>query len=213
MREFIYYSKTARTSGNFDLNDLMKAGRMDIACQIAIMAFFLSHKIRQDVKLHMIFDGGPDPPKHLELFPGENIEKQEGTSPRFGQIKERIDISKKDVAGLFKKMLYKYKRGIKNEIAPGYSIEKKSFERVIEELAEQGKEIYLMDNKGENIRELKDKKLENAVFIIGDQDGIPNDKLKKLKRIGIKKISIGNKTYFASQVITIIQNEIDRRED
>jgi tRNA (pseudouridine54-N1)-methyltransferase len=203
MREFLYYSKHARTSGNFDLNYLMKAGRMDIACQIAIMAFFLSHKIRQDVKLHMIFDGGPDPPKHLELFPGENIEKQ----------KERIDISKKDVAGLLKKMLYKYKQGMKNEIAPGYSIEKKSFERVIEELYEQGKEIYLMDDNGKDIRELKDKKIENAVFIIGDQDGLPNEKLRKLKRLGIKKISIGNKTYFASQVVTIIQNELDRRED
>src|SRR4030042_2814293 len=142
MREFIYYSKTARTSGNFDLSNLMKAGRMDIACQIAIMAFFLSHKIREDVKLHLVFDGAPDPPKHLELFPGWNIEKNT----------ERIDISKKDVAGLLKKMLYKYKQGIKNEIAPGYSIEKKSFEKVIEELHEQGKEIYLMNDNGKDIR-------------------------------------------------------------
>jgi tRNA (pseudouridine54-N1)-methyltransferase len=203
MREFVYYSKNARTSGNFDLSDLMKAGRMDIACQIAIMAFFLSHKLRDDVKLHLIFDGGPDPPKHLELYPGKNIEEKG----------ERIDISKKDVAGLLKKMLYKYKQGMKNEIAPGYSIEKKSFEKVIEELYEGGKEIYLMDDNGKDIRELKNKKLENAVFIIGDQDGLPRDKLKKLKRIGINKISIGNKTYFASQVVTIIQNELDRRED
>ncbi len=203
MREFIYYSKHARTSGNFDLRDLMKAGRMDIACQIAIMSFFLSHKLREDAKLHLVFDGSPDPPKHLELFPGENIEKKG----------ERIDISKKDVAGLIKKMLYKYKPGIKNEIAPGYCIEKKSFEKVIEELNSEGKEIYLMDDNGKDIRELKDKDLKNAVFIIGDQDGLPREKLKLLKKIGIKKISIGNKTYFASQVVTIIQNEIDRRED
>ena len=201
MREFLYYSKHARTSGNFDLSDLMKAGRMDIACQIAIMAFFLSHKIRQNVKLHLLFDGGPDPPKHLELYPGENIEKQG----------ERIDISKKDVAGLLKKMLYKYKPGIKHEIAPGYTIEKKSFEKVIEELYEEGKDIYLLDDRGKDIREIKDKKLKNAVFIIGDQDGLPNEKMRKLKRLGIKKVSVGNKTYFASQVTTIIQNELDRR--
>jgi len=203
MREFLYYSKNARTSGNFDLSDLMKAGRMDIACQIAIMAFFLSHKLRDDVKLHLIFDGGPDPPKHLELSPGRNIEAKG----------ERVDISKKDVAGLLKKMLYKYKKGLKNEIAPGYSIEKKSFEKVIEELSEQGKEIYLMDDNGEDIREIKDKEIKNAVFIVGDQDGLPKDKLKNLKRVGIKKLSVGNKTYFASQVITIVQNELDRRED
>ncbi len=202
MREFIYYSKTARTSGNFDLNDLMKAGRMDIACQIVIMSFFLSHKLRDDVKLHLLFDGGPDPPKHLELFPGKNME--EGG--------ERIDLSKKDVAGLLKKMLYKYKQGMKNEIAPGYSIEKKSFEKVVEGLYEEGKEVYLMDDDGKDIRDLKQKEIKNAVFIIGDQDGIPREKLRGLKRIGVKKVSVGNKTYFASQVITLIQNEIDRKE-
>lgn len=52
---------------------------------------------------------------------------------------------------------------------------------------EQGKEIYLMDDKGKDIREIKDKKMENAVFIVGDQDGLPSEKLKKLKRLGIKK--------------------------
>jgi tRNA pseudouridine-54 N-methylase len=97
MREFVYYSKNARTSGNFDLTDLMKAGRMDIACQITIMAFFVSHHTREDVKLHLIFDGGPDPPKHIEMFPGKNFIEDE---------KNRIDISKKDVAGLIKKILY-----------------------------------------------------------------------------------------------------------
>ena len=71
MREFIYYSKIARTSGNFDLKNLMRAGRMDIACQIVIMTFFTSHNLRPNTKLHLIFDGSPDPPKHLELFPGE----------------------------------------------------------------------------------------------------------------------------------------------
>ena len=203
MREFIYYSKNARTSGNFDLTSLMKAGRMDIACQITIMAFFVSHAIRDDVKLHLIFDGPPDPPKHLEMFPGKNM--------RFADISGKIDISKKDVAGLIKKMLYKYKKGEKREISPGYSIEKKSLIKVIEELIEQGKEIYIMERKGKDIRDFKEKGLENAVFIIGDQDGIPKQELKRLKKMGIKKISVGRQMYFASQTITLIQNELDRQ--
>ena len=64
MREFIYYSKNAKTTGNFNVNNLMKAGRMDIACQIVIMSFFVSHHMRDDVKLHLVFDGAPDAPKH-----------------------------------------------------------------------------------------------------------------------------------------------------
>ncbi len=200
MREFVYYSKSARTSGNFDLTNLMKAGRMDIACQIIIMAFFVSHHTREDVKLHLIFEGGPDPPKHLEMFPGKNF---------MADDKKRIDISKKDVASLIKKLLYKYKKGEKKEVVPGYFIEKKGLSALLKELKEEGKEIYLLDKRGTDIRDKK--KLDNCVFVIGDQEGIPKYELKKLKKIGIEKISVGRQMYFASQTVTIIHNELDRR--
>lgn len=196
MREFIYFSGKARTSGNWD--NLMEAGRMDIACHVLINAFFLSHRIREDTRLHMIFYGMPDPPKHLEFLPNNKL----------GDVEKRIDISKKDVAGLIKRMLYKYKEGIKNEIAPGYWIEKKSLFAVIDELKEQGKEIYVLDAKGEDIRKIKIDK--TPVFLLGDHDGLPGKELKRLKRIAIP-VSIGNKTYFASQVVTIVNNELDRR--
>lgn len=200
MREFVYYSKNAATSGNFDLQDLMRAGRMDIVCNIVIMSFFVSHHMRQDVKLHLIFNGPPDAPKHLEMFPGKNL----------GNIENKIDISKKDVAGLLKKMLYKCKKGIKNEIAPGYWIEKKSFSQLAGELADEGKALYILDKRGEDIRKINLEK--NAVFILGDQDGIPKQEMKKIKNLDIKKISLGSVTYFASQALTILQNELDRRE-
>lgn len=199
MRHFIYYSKTAKTTGNFRTDDLMKAGRMDIACQMVIMAFFVSHSMRDDVVLHLIFDGGSDPPKHLELFPGANQSE-----------KNKIEISKKDIAGLIKKMLYKYKKGEKNEVAPGYFIEKKSLIKVVEELIDSGKEVYVLDRKGEDVREVKD--LSESVFILGDQDGIPKRESKTLKELGAKKISVGNQMYFASQTLTILQNELDRRD-
>jgi tRNA (pseudouridine54-N1)-methyltransferase len=204
MREFIYYSEHARTSGNFDVNNLMKAGRMDIACQFIIMSLFVSNHMREDVKLHLIFNGPPDAPKHLEMFPGENLQSND--------VKDRIEISKKDIVGLIKKMLYKCKKEKKTEVAKGYSIEKKSFIDVVEELKEQGKEIYLLDRRGEDIRELKDNQLKDAVFIIGDHEGIPKHELKKLKKLGIEKISIGRPVYFASQTTIIIHNELDRRE-
>ena len=55
MREFVYFSQSARTSGNFDTNDLMKAGRMDIAIHSFIQGVFLSHSFRKDMKFHFIF--------------------------------------------------------------------------------------------------------------------------------------------------------------
>ncbi|MEA3329357.1 MAG: tRNA (pseudouridine(54)-N(1))-methyltransferase TrmY [Nanoarchaeota archaeon] len=202
MRDFIYFSNKARTSGNFSTSDLMKAGRMDIAIHVLINAFFLSHKIRTDTKLHLIFNGPPSPPAHLELFPGNVIPE---TGKQAG--KNQPDISKKDVANLIKKMLYKLHKE-KTEVWPGYTIEKKSLFKTIDQLIEEGKEIYILDAKGEDIRKIKLKN--NSVFVLADQDGFPKKELKKLKTLGTP-IRVGKQTYFASQVITIVNNEIDRQ--
>lgn len=187
MREFIYFSAKARTSGNFG-DDLMKAGRMDIACNVVISALFLSHKLREDVHLHLVFHGPPNVPMHLEFI-----------------ANERMPISKKDIAGLIKRMLYKC-RDEKKEIFPGCFIEKKSLSGVLKELESNGKRIIILDTRGEALRKAN---LENCVFLIGDHDGLPEKELKRYK----EKVSIGKKTYFASHVFVIIHNELDLREE
>jgi tRNA (pseudouridine54-N1)-methyltransferase len=191
MRTFVYFSSQARTSGNFSVDHLMDAGRMDIAMHVIINAFFLSHRLRDDVNLHLVFYGAPDPPKHIEI-----------------QIKEETKLSKKDVGNLIKKVLYKYKQGRRTEAVPGCFVEKKSFLKVIEQLISEGKEIFILDKEGENLRKVKIS--DNSVFVIGDQNGFPKKELKRLKKTS-KTISVGPNMYFASQVVTILNNEIDLR--
>jgi len=190
MREFLYYSKNAVTAGNLIQDDLMKAGRMDIVCNVIISVFFISNEMRDDVRLHLIFDGGPNNPRHLVL-----------------ESNKDMPISKKNVAGLIKRMLYKAKdeEGLK-EIFPGGFIEKKGFEAVVKELDKNGKNILLLEKKGGDIRDINLKG--NEVFIVGDQDGFPSEKRKFLKRID--KVNVGPKILFASQVVTLINNELDR---
>jgi len=191
MREFIYYSRSAVTAGNMIKDNLMQAGRMDIVCNVIISVFFISNKMRDDVKLHLIFDGPPHAPRHLVL-----------------ESNEEMPISKKNVAGLIKRMLYKAKNeeGLR-EICPGCSIERKSFEKLIKDLDKDGKDVLLLDGKGVDIREANLDK--NPVFIIGDHEGFPKEKKKFLKKID--KISVGPKVLFASQVFTILHNEVDRK--
>jgi tRNA pseudouridine-54 N-methylase len=170
----------------------MEAGRMDIAIHSIIQALFLSKSYRENVKMHLVFYGMPDPPKHLEI-----------------QVKDGTPISKKDIGNLIKKMLYKYKEGQKNEVFPGCFIEKKSFLKVVEELEDNGSKILVLDKKGDDIRKAEIK--DNCVFVLGDQEGLPKKELKRLKEIATP-VSVGNKMYFASQVIAIVNNELDRRE-
>lgn len=196
MREFIFFSNQARTSGNFDVKHLMDAGRMDIAVHVLIHTFFISHKLREDTRLHMIFNGPPDPPKHIMIFPQGR--KTTGS----------ITISKKDVANLIRKMLFKYKPGKKIIVEEGYEIEKKSLFKVVDELIDEGKELYVLDAKGEDIRNIRIT--ENPVFILGDSSGFSSKELKKLKTKATP-VSVGNMTYFASQVVILVNNELDRR--
>ncbi|UCD20672.1 MAG: hypothetical protein JSW08_02770 [archaeon] len=190
MREFVYFSSKATTSGNF--RDLKKAGRMDIVCHTVIMSFFVSNAIRGDVKLHLIFYGKPDPPRHLELQITE---------------KNRKFFSKKDISGLIQRMLYKYKRGKRIEAFPSCFIEKKSFLDVAQWLAKK-KTVYFLDKKGQDLREARIDK--DSVFILGDHEGIPKKEKRVLEKFA-KGISLGNVTYFASQSLAILQNELDRR--
>ncbi len=199
MREFIYYSRTAPTSGNSIGEDLQKAGRIDIAIHVVIASFFLSHKIRTDTKLHLLFAGMPDPPKHLELQPV--------TEGKTGL--DKIYLAKKDVSGVLKKMLYKYRPGMKHEVFPGFWIEKKGFLELVKELTASGRHVYILDPKGEDIRTVEIK--EDPIFILGDHKGLPLKELKRLKQISTP-VTIGPKVYFASQTVAVVNNELDRRE-
>ena len=192
MREFIYFSSKASTTGNF--KDLKDAGRMDIVCHFVINSFFVSNAIRPEVRLHLIFYGQPDPPRHIILEINE---------------KNKEFVSKKDVAGLIKKMLYKYKRGQRTEVFDSCFIERKNFLEVMNDLKKEGKEIYLLDLKGESLRNVKSD-LKKAVFVLGDHEGIPKQEKKEIEKIA-KMISLGKVMYFASQSLTVLQNELDLR--
>ena len=192
MKHFIYFSKEGTTSGKvLSQGNLMKAGRIDIAIHSFIQAVYLSNGFREDVTFHFVLYGMPDPPKHIEIT-----------------VKDEAQISKKDVANLIKKLLYKYKQGEKREVLPGCFIEKKTLENLVDELIENEIECFILDKKGESIREIEIPK--ECAFILGDQDGIPKHEMKRLKKL-LTKVSVGPHIYFASQTVAVVNNELDIR--
>ncbi len=192
MKHFIYFSKEGTTSGKvISQGNLMKAGRIDIAIHSFIQAIYLSNDFRKDVTFHFILYGMPDPPKHIEII-----------------VKEESVISKKDIAKTLKILLYKYKLGEKREVLPGCFVEKKTFPNLIKELTKKGIKCFTLDKKGKSIREIKIPK--ECAFIIGDQDGLPKKELKYIKDY-LTPISVGPHVYFASQVVAVVNNELDVR--
>jgi len=187
MREFVYFSRKAWTTGNF--KDLMKAGRLDIACHFVIHSFFISNARRENVVLHLFFYGPPDPPKHIEIY-------------------SNASLSKKDVADIIRRALFKYKPGKRIQALEGVFVEKKSLIEFLEEKKKE-KNIYLLDPRGEKIEKISMD--ENSVFVIGDHKGLPLKEKKRIKRIA-KTISLGEKVYFASQALIILQYILDRKK-
>lgn len=193
MKHFIYFSKNGVTSGKaMSDGNLMKAGRMDIAIHSLIQGIFLSHDFRKDVTFHFVLYGMPDPPKHIEI-----------------NVNDETPISKKDVGNLIKKILYKYRAGKKTEVFSGCFVEKKSLTNVLDELLEKKVKVFILDKKGDSLRNINIPK--NCAFILGDQDGIQKKDLKYLKKY-LMPVSVGPHTYFASQTIAIVNNELDMRE-
>lgn len=191
MKHFVYFSAKGATSGKALSGDLMKAGRLDIAIHSFIQAVFLSHGFRKDVTFHFCLYGMPDPPKHIEITVNDNT-----------------PISKKDVAKLIQKILYKGKQGEKTEVVPGCFVERKSFLKVIEELMENDVECFILDKGGEQLREIEIPK--ECAFIMGDQEGLPKQEMKRLKK-SLTGVSIGPHMYFASQTVAVVNNELDYR--
>lgn len=192
MRHFIYYSGTGVTSGKaMSQGNLMQAGRMDIAIHSFIQAVYLSKGFREDVKFHFVLYGMPDPPKHIEIT-----------------VTEELELSKKDVAKILKKILYKFKEGQKTEVLPNCFVEKKPLLKVISDLMEEDIEVFILDKKGESLREIEIPK--NCAFLIGDHAGLPRKESKRLKTM-VEPVSVGPHMYFASQVVAVINNELDFR--
>ena len=90
------------------------------------------------------------------------------------------------------------------------AVKAEKVQNVVEELISSGNAIFILDKNGKDLR--KAKISENCVFIIGDHEGLPRAEIKSLnKNDSVKKVSVGNKIYFASQTVAIVNGELDYR--
>ncbi len=93
--------------------------------------------------------------------------------------------------------------------APGISVAAMSFEHLVKEKA-QAKSVYLLDRKGEDIR---DCGLNNeSVFVMTDHTPMPKKTHRSMARQGVTPVSLGPVMLHASQCISIIHNELDRQQ-
>mgnify|MGYP001567643230 CR=1 FL=1 len=195
MREFLLRALKARSDGNFSLDDLPDAGRLDLVTRCISSALWLAKGLREDTIIHVNLEGPKYPPKMISFY---------------GNKLRGFYFDEKGIAKFIKHALEKginLKLNESLEVYPGIIVAKKSFEQLIKE--KQDYQIVYLHKKGIDIREFNFK--ENILFVFGDYIGMPKKTEIFLQRHKAEKVSLGKIEYHASHCITIVNNELDRR--
>ncbi len=186
MRIFMLFAQKA-TIEPFPLNNMPGAGRMDIIARCVTSALWVSHGIRRDTKIYCFLLKGK-----TVLFDGNLV--------------RRLSPDERSVGSWLNKALAKECKNKWNKVQEGIFVSEEPIENIIKDVS-KGKQIFILDENGTDIREVKFEK--HVVFLIGDHIGIPKQIEKVLGKI--EKISLCKKSYLASSCISIVHNEIDRR--
>lgn len=182
MRQFLLYSRKGRTDSEF--TGLREAGRLDVVQECIVASLFLSHGFRKNVIFHAVLNGPPCPPVLLKI---------DGASLR------NVRTDQETWRKIFKRVL-----SMKSH--PGLSIERKSFQALLKEKADETS-IYVLEEGGKSIFDVGIS--ENPLFVLGDHVGLPKKDEVFALRYG-EKISLAKKPYLAASCITILNYILDR---
>ncbi|MCU0632321.1 MAG: tRNA (pseudouridine(54)-N(1))-methyltransferase TrmY [Methanolinea sp.] len=178
----------ARTAGDYNLSDMPGgAGRMDVLCRCINASFFLSHEFRRDVECYLVLLGEPDPPKTIR-FSGERV--------RYLSPDER------SAGSLIKKALGLPVGMEFRESTPGVEVRRGGLADLL------GKYHFsVLDEGGTDIRCRDD--LPEAFLLSDHLNFTPMEEEMLAER---ERISVGPRALHADHAITVLWNEIDRRQ-
>jgi tRNA (pseudouridine54-N1)-methyltransferase len=199
MRRFVVIGRGATASDDFLLDDVPgTSGRLDVALRCVRAALLFSHGLRRDVIVYLVLGGGPRAPRVLRLS---------GATARFLRPDER------SLAVLAKKVLASRadaERGGFVEVKAGIAIASGGLDLVIDDLG--GATPYLLEPNAPDLREAAELGRTDAAFFIGDHVGVSEAARAELAAIGARSLGVGPVSLHAEDAITIVSNEIDRRE-
>lgn len=199
-RFFLLKASEACTSSDFKLNDLpASSGRLDVVCRCIIASLLEAKRIRGDTVFIALLEGKPNPPMQLRLV---------------GKRLETLPYSEAGIACVLKKVLEE-KLDTDEEYAPPYwrgvYLNKKSYIEVLDSVFISS-QLYYLHESGEDIRDVGIDLEHDSVFVLGSNRGLSVEDERPLDRLGAKRISVGPLSYLSSQVITIVQHELDSRK-
>ncbi len=187
MISFTVVGHTAVADDSFSLNDLPgAAGRMDVLCRCVNSALHISHGVRSDSECTLLLLGGQKAPVTVR-FSGESIRS--------------LNPDERSPAALIRKALALTCGTEFREAAPGLMVRKGGLERLLSE-----GQYAVLDENGTDIRKAGTLP---ARFLLSDHRNFTQ--MEEALIASYPRYSVGPAVLHADHAITILLNEIDRR--
>lgn len=191
MRQFIVLGHDVPTDPSFSLDDIAGgAGRLDVLCRCVNSAFFLSHAIREDVRVHLVLGD-------------ELTVRFEGSELR------RLNPDERSTAALIRKALEKRDEAIGHmpaESSPGVSVYRMDFEATLEAAA-KGATVVQLHEDGDPIVDVEPPR--NPLFVLSDHNDFTDEEETLLAAAADERVRIGPKVLHADHSMTVVHNYLD----
>ena len=191
MRQFIVLGHDVPTDPEFSLDDIAGgAGRLDVLCRCVNSAFFLSHAIREDVRVHLVLGD-------------ELTVRFEGSELR------RLNPDERSTAALIRKALEQKDEAIGHmpaESSPGVSVYRMDFEATLEAAAKDATVVQLHED-GDPVVDVEPP--ENPLFVLSDHNDFTDEEETLLAEAVDERVRIGPNVLHADHSMTVVHNYLD----
>ena len=190
MRQFIVLGHDAPTTAEFPLDDLSGAGRLDILCRCVGAAVFLSHGIREHVRMHLVVSDEYtirfDSDTLRRLYPDERTIA--------ARIRDALD-QRADAIG-----------HMPAEVSPGMELYRLGFEATLDDVAGDGPVVQL---HAEGTPLSAASPPSDPIFVLSDHTDFTDREAKLLAEHAEQRLRVGPDTLHADQTITVAHNWLD----
>jgi len=191
MRQFVVIGHDAPTTPDFSLDDLAgAAGRLDVLCRCVTSAFFLSHAIREDVRVHLVLAD-----EYTVTFDG-------------GELR-RLNPDERSTAALVRKALEQREEAIGHipvETSPGVSLTRRGFEGTLDDVAGDGTVVQLHED-GDPAVDADPPT--DPVFVLSDHHEFRSEETTLITDHTDQRLSLGPRPLHADHAITVAHNYLD----
>ncbi|MHA1912481.1 MAG: hypothetical protein ACTSYA_12405 [Candidatus Kariarchaeaceae archaeon] len=211
---FVVISPTAKTDGKFLLQSIAStSGRFDVLCRCALALMDLRREEKEEEEGedsssisfygHFLLLGEPTPPLWLHINPKKLSETTHDEISLAAIFQQYIKNFSENNSEGYREQVFANQK-LSNEKFSEFM--KEEFDRYII-LSEKGKLVSLMRNTEDRmLTDIYSQENQKIAIFLGSQLDIPTNIMAQITAKGAEEISLGEKSYLASHVITIFKH-------